>query len=201
MLKQKIQEDLKNAIRGKKETELLVLRMVLASIHNREIEKKSKPPHLSIGSGGKLKKQPFDKVYPERNRRAQDKPFDKTQGKGKTEDEVIKEGELIDEEIIEVIFSEIKKRKEAISGFEKGEREDLIKKEKAEIEVLERYLPGQLSEEELRKLVKETIKAVGAQEIKDMGKVMTEVMPKIKGKADGGVVSKIVKELLSSKSR
>jgi len=106
------------------------------------------------------------------------------------------EPELNDEEIIEVISSEVKKRKEAIVEFEKGKREDLVEKEKAEMEVLKKYLPEQLSEGEIKKLAKEVIKKTGAKEPKDMGKVMGEIMPQVKGKADGSLVSKIIKELL-----
>lgn len=107
---------------------------------------------------------------------------------------------LGDEEILEVIISEVKKRKEAIIEFEKGNRKDLADKEKKELEILKRYLPEQLSEEEIKELAKEAIKKVGAKEIKDMGKVMAQLMPKVKGRADGSLVSKIVKELLSSNS-
>jgi uncharacterized protein YqeY len=107
---------------------------------------------------------------------------------------------LTDEEVLEVISSETKKRKEAILEFKKGNREDLVKKEKAELEILEKYLPEQSSEEEIKKLAKEAIEKVGAKEQKDIGKVMAELMPKVKGKADGSLVSKIVKDLLSPKS-
>lgn len=113
------------------------------------------------------------------------------------EEEIIKEGKLTNEEIIEVIGSEIKKRKEAVLGFEKGKRTDLVEKEKKEMEILQNYFPEQLSEEEIKQIVKETIEKVGAKELKDMGRVMTQVMPKVKGKAEGGLVSRIVKELLS----
>mgnify|MGYP001590448673 CR=1 FL=1 len=111
---------------------------------------------------------------------------------GKAEDIV-----LADEEILEVISTEIKKRKEAIDLYEKGGRLELAAKEKKELEVLQKYLPAQLSDDELRKLVKEAIEKVGAKEIKDMGRVMAELMPKVKGKADGNLISKIVKESLS----
>ncbi len=114
-----------------------------------------------------------------------------------TEKELAEKSVLTDGELIEVISSEVKKGKEAILEFKKGEREDLVKKEKAETEILQKYLPKQLSEEELKKIIKEAVEKVGAKEIKDMGKVMAEIMPKVKGKADGSEVSKIVKELLS----
>ncbi|PIV65272.1 MAG: glutamyl-tRNA amidotransferase [Candidatus Nealsonbacteria bacterium CG01_land_8_20_14_3_00_12] len=113
------------------------------------------------------------------------------------EKDLEKESQLVNEEVIEVISSEIKKRKESIELFEKGEREDLVEKETKEKEILEKYLPEQLSEEEIKKLAKETIEKIGAKEIKDMGKVMAELMPKVKGRADGGLVSKIAKELLA----
>ncbi len=118
-----------------------------------------------------------------------------------SEKELAEKSKLTDEEIIEVISSEVKKRREAILEFEKGKREDLVKKEKAEISVLERYLPEQLSEEEIKKLAMEVIDKIGATEIKDMGKVMGQIMPKVKGRADGSLVSKIVRELLLQKSK
>lgn len=113
------------------------------------------------------------------------------------EKDLEKESQLIDEEIIEVVFSEVKKRKEAISEFEKGKREDLVRKEKKEMEILKRYLPEQLSKEEIKKLAKETIEKIGAESIKDLGRVMGQLMPKLKGRAEGSLVSKIVKEILS----
>jgi len=113
-----------------------------------------------------------------------------------TEQELAEKSNLTNEEIIEVVSSENKKRKEAILGFEKGERKELAEKEKAEKEVLKKYLPEQLLEEEIKRLAKEAVEKVGAKEIKDMGKVMAEMMPKVKGRADGNTVSKIVKELL-----
>jgi uncharacterized protein YqeY len=113
------------------------------------------------------------------------------------EEELKKESQLTDEEIIEIISSETKKRKDAVLEFEKGKRIDLAEKEKKEIEILQKYLPEQLSKEKIKKLAAESIKKTQAKEQKDIGKVMTELMPQIKGKADGGLVSKIVKELLS----
>ncbi len=104
--------------------------------------------------------------------------------------------ELTAEEVIEVVSSEAKKRKEAILEYEKGGRKDLSNKEKAELEILQKYLPEQLSEQELKKIVKEAIEKVEAKEIKDIGKIMAELMPQVKGRADGSQVSRIVKELL-----
>ncbi len=115
-----------------------------------------------------------------------------------TEKELIEKSQLIDEEVVEAISSEVKKRKEAILEFEKGEREDLVEKEKKEIEVLKKYLPEQLPEEEIKKLAQEAINKVGATEMKDIGKVMAELMPQVRGKAEGSLVSKIVKDLLTS---
>jgi len=114
-----------------------------------------------------------------------------------SENDLAKESQLTDEEVIGVISSEAKKRKEAIEGFEKGNRQDLAEKEKKELEILQKYLPEQLSEEELKKLVQGALEKTGAKEMKDLGKVMAELMPKVKGRAEGALVSKIVKELLS----
>ena len=114
------------------------------------------------------------------------------------EKELGKESQLTEDELIEVISSEVKKRKEAISEFEKGKREDLAQKERKEMEILKRYLPEQISGEEIKKMAKEAITEVGAESPKDMGKVMGVLMPKMKGKAEGSVISKIVRELLES---
>jgi uncharacterized protein YqeY len=118
---------------------------------------------------------------------------------GLTENDLEKKSQLTDEETLDVISYEVKKRKESIGEFEKGGRKDLVEKEKKELAILETYLPEQLSEEGIKKLVKEAVEKTGAKEIKDMGKVMAELVPKTKGRADGGLVSKIVKELLAAK--
>lgn len=108
-----------------------------------------------------------------------------------------KESKLTDEEIISVISSEIKKRRESIELFEKGGRGERADQEKKELGILQKYLPEQMSEDELKRLVKAAVEKVGAKTQKDMGKVMQELMPKVKGKADSSLVSKAVKELLS----
>lgn len=110
-----------------------------------------------------------------------------------------KDKALNDEEIVEIIFSEAKKRKESIEQFRKGRREDLARKEEQELAILRKYLPEQMPEEEIKKIVEAGVEKVGAKTIKDMGKVMAEISSKVKGKAEGGFVSKIVKELLASK--
>jgi hypothetical protein len=113
------------------------------------------------------------------------------------EDELAKESQLTDQEAIKVISSEVKKRKEAASEFEKGGRAELAEKERRETEILQPYLPEQLSEEEIKEMAKEIIARLGVKEPKEMGKVMAELMPKVKGRAEGSLVSKIIKELLS----
>lgn len=102
-----------------------------------------------------------------------------------------------DEDVIDVVGKEIKKRKESIALYEQGGRPELAEKEKKEIEVLQTYLPEQLSEDEIKKIVEEAINQTGASEMKDMGKVMSTLMPKIKGKADNSIVSTLVREKLS----
>lgn len=104
---------------------------------------------------------------------------------------------LDDEAVIEVIAKEVKKRKDSISDFEKGGRADLVEKTNAEIAALAGYLPAQLSEAEITELVKAAISETGATSVRDMGKVMANIMPKTRGKADGSVVNGIVKSLLS----
>lgn len=113
------------------------------------------------------------------------------------EEDLVKESSLSDDEVMNVITTEIKKRKDAIALYEKGNRQELADKEKKEIVILQKYLPEQLSHDELKKLIEISIKNVGAQSIKDMGKIMADLAPKTKGKADNSEVSKIIKELLA----
>lgn len=111
--------------------------------------------------------------------------------------QIAKGGEVSDQEIVSIIQREIKKRKEAADSFRLGKREDSARKEESEAEVLRRYLPSQLTNEELTKIVEESINKLGATSIQDMGKVMGVVMAEVRGEADGGVVSAMVKEKLS----
>jgi hypothetical protein len=166
-LKEKIHEDLKEAMKGKEELTSSVLRMLIAAIITKEKEKRYK-----IGKG-----------KPEM-----------------TEVELIEESQLTEEEVVDVLVSEVKKRKESILSFEQGGRPELAEKEKKEAQILYKYLPEQMSEEELKKLVAQAVQKTGAKEQKDMGRVMAELMPKIKGKADSGLVSKIVKDILLSQA-
>lgn len=114
-----------------------------------------------------------------------------------SEEDTMKESALTDEEIISVLSSEIKKRKDAIALYEKGNRPELAAKEQKEIEILKKYLPEQISPEALKSLVEESINKLGAKEMKDMGKVMADLAPKVKGKADGSEVSSVVKQFLA----
>lgn len=145
-LQEKIPQDLKEALRGKRELELSVLRMLQSSIKNREIEKQKK--------------------------------------------------ELSDEEVIEVVSTEVKKRREAAAEFEKVNRQEAADREKAEIEILMKYMPAQMSEDEIRAQVKKAVADSGADGIKDLGKVMKIIVPALKGKADGAVINRIVREEL-----
>ncbi len=106
--------------------------------------------------------------------------------------------EINSEEIIEIIQSEAKKRRESIKSFELGSRDDLVDKEKKELSFLEDYLPEQISQDELEKIVRDTIDEVQAKDVRDFGKVMSKIMPKIKGKSDGSLISQKVKEILAS---
>lgn len=120
-----------------------------------------------------------------------DKKF-KLSKENKTEQDFI----LTDEEVIDVISFEAKKRRESILEFEKAGRNELADKEKKELEILLKYLPEQISEEDIKGLAKQAVDKLKAVSIKDMGKVMAELAPKVKGRSDGAIVSKIVKELL-----
>jgi len=106
---------------------------------------------------------------------------------------------LEEDEVISILAKEVKQRKESMFEFEKGNRQDLVEQCKAEIEILLKYLPQQLDEEEIKQIVKESAEELGANSIKDMGKVMSAVRSKVVGKADGKLVSQIVKEYLNNK--
>jgi uncharacterized protein YqeY len=104
--------------------------------------------------------------------------------------------ELDDEEIIEVLFKEVKKRKNDIPEYERLGKTEIVENLKQEIDILSSYLPQQLTDKEVEELVRQTIFEVGANSIKDMGKVMGAIMPKVKGRADGSLISSMVKKLL-----
>ena len=103
---------------------------------------------------------------------------------------------LKDEEIVKIIQRQIKQHKDSIEQFEKGKRQDLAEKEKKELDILLSYMPEQMSEEELKKIINDTIKELEAKSKSDMGKVMKSVMERVKGKADGKKVSQIVSSIL-----
>lgn len=140
-LKERITQDMKEAMKDKDTLKVSTLRLLLAEIKNKEIDKR---------------------------------------------------GELTDEEILSLIQKAVKQREESIEQYRKGNRSDLVEKETKEIEILKSYLPEPLSEEELDRIIEETIKEVGAMGPKDMGKVMKAVMPKVKGRVDGKVVNERV---------
>ncbi|POZ88807.1 GatB/YqeY domain-containing protein [Petrotoga sibirica] len=111
--------------------------------------------------------------------------------------EVEKGAELTEEEIVQVIKKQIKMRKDSIEQFERADRNDLAEKEKKEVEILQEYLPEQLSDEELKKIIEETISEVNATSKKDFGKVMKLVIQKVQGRADGKKISEILSTLLN----
>ena len=150
-MKERIQNDLKIALKAGEEIKVGTLRMVLAFLINKE----------------------------------KDLPTNR-QGE-----------ELSEEEIMDVLQAEAKKRREAIEAFEKGGRPELVEKEKKELEILKVYLPEQLSVKEIQDFVTQAIEKTGAISMQDIGKVMGVLMPQVKGKADGNLVNKIVKEKLA----
>nr|WP_258567728.1 GatB/YqeY domain-containing protein [Paenactinomyces guangxiensis] len=111
-------------------------------------------------------------------------------------EEIDRRHALSEDDVLEVIMREIKQRKDSLSEYEKAGREELAQKEREEIEILQAYLPEQLSEEEVRALVQQVIQEVGAATKADMGRVMGAIMPRVKGKADGRLVNRLVQESL-----
>jgi uncharacterized protein len=118
--------------------------------------------------------------------------------KSAIQNESIRAGhDLSQEEELTVLSREVKQRKDSLHEFEKAGREDLVEKIRTELKYVELYMPKQLSEEEVSAIVKQAITETGAQTKAEMGKVMSAVMPKVKGKADGSLVNKLVQQHLS----
>lgn len=160
--KDKINEDIKSAIKSGSSDEATALRFLNSVIKNKELEKRTR-----------LSKE------------------------GKTSDELEKMSELTDEEIISVVLSEIKKVKDSIDQFEKGGRKDLAEKEKSGLEILKRYVPEEMPEEELKSIVKKKIAEMGQSgemTMKEFGKIMGSVMAEAKGRADGSAVKRLIEE-------
>ncbi len=111
--------------------------------------------------------------------------------------EIEKGAALSDEEIHGVLMTLARQRKDSIEQFSKGNRQDLVEKEAGELSIIQSYLPEQLTEEEVKEIIRGTVKEIGVQGPQDMGKVMKSVMAKVKGQADGRLVSALVKETLS----
>ncbi len=118
--------------------------------------------------------------------------------KAAIQNESIKAGhDLSQEEELTVLSREVKQRKDSLHEFEKADREDLVEKIRTELKYVELYMPQQLSEEEVSEIVKQAIAEVGASSKAEMGKVMSVIMPKVKGKADGSLINKLVQQHLS----
>src|SRR3989344_2809681 len=162
MLRDQLKEDQKTALKSGDTVKRTLIGMVMTSIKNKEIEKRTK-----------LSKTINDPA------------------------QLDTESQLTKDEMIDVITSEVKRRKDSIVEFKKGGRPELAEAEKAEADMLMAYLPEQLSDDQVREIVKKAIADTGATEAKDMGKVIGAVMPQVKGKADGSRVSAIVKEELA----
>jgi uncharacterized protein YqeY len=107
---------------------------------------------------------------------------------------------LEDNDVVAVIRKQVRERQDSIEQFQKGNRLDLAEKETKELEILKSYLPPEFSPEEIKKIIEEAISVTGAQDMKDMGKVMKEVTAKVAGQADGKLISDLVKERLAKPS-
>jgi uncharacterized protein YqeY len=118
--------------------------------------------------------------------------------KSSIQNEAIKSGkELSEEDELTVLSREVKQRKDSLHEFDKAGRQDLVEKIRTELQYVELYMPKQLSEEEVTEIVKQAISETGASSKAEMGKVMAAIMPKVKGKADGSLVNKLVQQHLS----
>ncbi len=105
--------------------------------------------------------------------------------------------DLTPDEEVQILMNAAKKRKEAIEAYQKGNRQDLLEKEQQELEIIRQYLPAQMSDEEIQNQIDDIIQSTGASSIKDLGKVMSEAMKALKGRADGKKVQQLVREKLA----
>ena len=144
-LKERIQQDVKDAMRAREKSRLATIRLVTAAIKQREVDERI---------------------------------------------------ELDDAQVLAVLDKMVKQRRESISQFEKAGRDDLILQEASELEIIQSYLPEQLTEAEITALIDAAMEATGAASIKDMGKVMSQLKPKLQGRADIGAVSAMIKARL-----
>jgi len=144
-LSERLNDDMKQAMKDREKFKLSAIRMIRSSIKNQEIDLK--------------------------------RPLD-------------------DNEVLDILSREIKQRKDSLQEFEKAGRDDLAKDIAAEIEIISVYLPVQLTEEEIKEIVQQTIQETGASSKAEMGKVMTALMPKVKGRADGKLVNTLVQQFL-----
>lgn len=168
MLKKDLQNELKQSMLAKDELKTSVLRLLLSAINYYEIQK------------GTELWQRASSPASEADRRG---------GAGY---------QASDEDVVAVIQKEAKQRKDSIEQFSNAGRKELAQKEEKELEMLQKYLPEQMDGEEIKKLVQQAISQTGATSVAEIGKVMGALMPKVKGKADGNLVSKIVREELVS---
>ena len=145
-LAERLNEDMKQAMKAGEKFRLSTIRMVRASIKNQEIELR--------------------------------RP-------------------LNEDEVIQVVSRDLKQRRDSLQDFERAGRDDLVEQMKGEIEIISRYLPEQLNEEEIKAIVMQTIQETGASSKADMGKLMGALMPKVKGRADGKLVNQLVQQVLS----
>lgn len=145
-IKDKIQEDMKSAMRAQEKERLAAIRLILAALKQREVDER-----------------------------------------------IV----LSDEQVLAVLDKMQKQRRESIAQFETANRQDLVQKEQAELAIIQSYLPAQLSEAEIKEMITSAIKETGASSIKDMGKVMGILKPKIQGRADMSTVSNQIKACLS----
>jgi len=112
--------------------------------------------------------------------------------------EISKRDKLTEDEVIGIVNNNLKKLEESLDMFTKGQRPELAEKAKKEIEIVKKYLPKQLSEEEVEKIARETIVKFGFKNLQDIGPAMREIIPQLKGKADGKMVNKMVRDLLDN---
>lgn len=147
MLKQRIQDDMKSAMKGGDKPRLGVIRLLMAAIKQREVDERI---------------------------------------------------ELDDAQILAVLDKMVKQRRDSINQYEQAGRPELADQEAFEISVLQGYLPEALSETEIAAMIREAIQATGAESVRDMGKVMGQLKPKMQGRADMGAVSALIKQLLGS---
>lgn len=193
-LKEKLMDDLKRAMREGDERRKMTIRLVRAAIANAEQARRTAFVQAEVKKGIQARKSEWAKAHdPGKAKEALENQLTTELAESLRDEDFA----LGDEDVLAIIAKEAKQRRDAIAEYKKGGRQDLVEQEEAELQILMEYLPRPMSREEIEAAAREVIAQVGATGLAHMGQVMRPLMARLKGRADGRLVSEIVRRLLA----